>query len=278
MDLKRRSTLFETSFVYYLNIMELLETFVLFSTFRLDETVPIKSRELTTLILGFSLQIGLLAGLMHWVDRRSISAKEVQAFVTACENSGVVVPIPPGSSAWANKYNKSLRNFLTVLVILLLFAAVWICVLITNSKPKYRSISVSLVSTGLATGMAYSFAKMHLARVQLARLNEDDYEDNEWGFGQIIALFIWIPLLVELSLPLLFAGSRLLRLSAVWRQAKEAVKRNFQKPQQGSSEQQAEHVLEDQFSITQAGNRAVEEAQVAAGITRRNTPRTKSPA
>ncbi|KAJ4024713.1 hypothetical protein NW752_003263 [Fusarium irregulare] len=230
IDLKRRPTLFEARFVYYLNIMELLAACVLVSTMVLrregDEAFPIETRETITLVLGLTIQLGLSIGVIHWVDRRSLSAKEVRAFVTACERSGVVVPIPPRD--WANKYNKSLKGFLGVLLLISIGAAVGIYLLIAKSKSKSRPVWLCLVSTGLATGVAYSFAKMHLARVELARLSKNDYADNEWGFGQIVALFAWVPLLVEASIPLLIAGSG--PLTPVWTRAKEAVKSKVQKP------------------------------------------------
>ncbi|RBR18130.1 uncharacterized protein FIESC28_06196 [Fusarium coffeatum] len=220
IDLKRRSTLFEARFIYYLNFMELLAACVLVSTMVVhtgeDEAFLIETRETITLVLGIVMQIGLSTGVMHWVDRRSLSAKDVRAFVTACERSGVVVPIPP--SDWANKYNKNLRSFLIVLLLISIVAAVAIYMLIANFKSKSRSVWLCLVSAGLASGVAYSFAKMHLARVDLARFSKNGYADNEWGFGQIVALFAWVPLLVELSIPLLISGSR--ALTPLWARAR----------------------------------------------------------
>ena len=42
---------------------------------------------------------------------------------------------------------------------------------------------------------------IHLWRTRngLSELAKERYSDNEWGFGQVIALLVWSPLLVELS-------------------------------------------------------------------------------
>jgi hypothetical protein len=61
----------------------------------------------------------------------------------------------------------------------------------------------TLVVTGLAAGMAYCSARMHLARQQLAAVARNKYTDIEWQFGQVVALFVWVPLLVEFLFPLL---------------------------------------------------------------------------
>lgn len=50
----------------------------------------------------------------------------------------------------------------------------------------------------LTAGMVLGLAMMWRQRRHLRSLARDEFEDDQWGFGQIAALTIWVPVLVEL--------------------------------------------------------------------------------
>ena len=54
------------------------------------------------------------------------------------------------------------------------------------------------VAVSLA-GMAVGLATLWRQRGQLREVAGDDFEDHIWGFGQVAALFTWIPIPVEMS-------------------------------------------------------------------------------
>jgi hypothetical protein len=64
------------------------------------------------------------------------------------------------------------------------------------------------VSLGLCGGMIYYTADMERKRMIMRALAGPYFQDNEWGFGQVLAWFIWVPLLIRffeiLSVCLLF--------------------------------------------------------------------------
>jgi hypothetical protein len=57
--------------------------------------------------------------------------------------------------------------------------------------------TVGLLSLGLSIGSLYCAVQMSRKRDAMKSISGDDFEDNEWGFGQVIAIFLWVPLLLQ---------------------------------------------------------------------------------
>jgi hypothetical protein len=232
--LQGQPALFEIIFIYYLNVMEFLSSLILYIGFwigREDKNAkykPVNQREQITFVLGGLLHCGLFGGVMYWIGRASRGKASVVEFISACKAVETTVPIPPvqtlplvlDSDRIVLHENEILNRFL----IFLCFAAAavgfyfcckwlttWSDVLNKISSPSIKRFCMrvttfdpvcTLVATGLAVGMAYCFAKMHIARQQLASVAHDEFTDDEWGFGQVVALFVWVPLMVEISVAL----------------------------------------------------------------------------
>lgn len=71
----------------------------------------------------------------------------------------------------------------------------------------------ALPSLGLYGGMIYYTVEMTRKRSIMRAIAGPRYQENEWGFGQIIALFVWVPVLLKLaeifSVSFAFRGIRL---------------------------------------------------------------------
>jgi hypothetical protein len=65
-------------------------------------------------------------------------------------------------------------------------------------RGKTARFLVVLISLGLTIGMLVELAAMERTRNIMTETTGADFQDNQWGFGQVIALFLWMPLCIQL--------------------------------------------------------------------------------
>lgn len=58
-------------------------------------------------------------------------------------------------------------------------------------------VTVGLLSLGLSIGSLYCAVQMSRKRDAMRIISGGEFQDNEWGFGQVIAIFLWVPLLLH---------------------------------------------------------------------------------
>jgi hypothetical protein len=227
--LDRHPALFDVNFLYYLNIMQFLAGMTLWNTLERGEGVEYEPQFLRV-GTGAVVQGAMFAGAMFWIGRKTSQNPIIGAFVDACGNAGFAIPAPPiANPPWPPGTKKSVQDILVILIFLLSLAC--ICLVVHYAKkisyswchhPRYqiaKSVLRTLASTALIGGMACCYAQMHISREHLAHLSREDFQDNAWGFGQIVALFVWLPLIVEMLIPLVLAvSSHVKEVSAgVWK-------------------------------------------------------------
>ncbi|KAF2427399.1 hypothetical protein EJ08DRAFT_651458 [Tothia fuscella] len=54
-----------------------------------------------------------------------------------------------------------------------------------------------LAPLGLCGGVLYCMVDMHRKRETIQALVGIEYQDNEWGFGQVLAVFLWAPFIIS---------------------------------------------------------------------------------
>ncbi|RDI88124.1 hypothetical protein Vi05172_g2158 [Venturia inaequalis] len=64
-------------------------------------------------------------------------------------------------------------------------------------KKKRRQGTLGFVSLGLSVGMLYYAIKMESQRNHIKAILGKEFLDDQWGFGQVVALCLWIPLLLQ---------------------------------------------------------------------------------
>jgi hypothetical protein len=227
--LTKHPALFDVNFVYYLNIMEFLAGMTLWNTMERGY-VDDDEKDSTRVTLGASLQGGLFAGAMFWVGKHTRANPKIRAFVDACGNAGQAIPAPPmANPPWPPGTKKSVQDVLIIVIFVVSLAGA--CLVVHYARKisyawcdhqHYHKAKIALrtlASTALIGGMAYCYAKMYISRQQLAHLSREDFQDSAWGFGQIVALFVWLPLIVEMLIPMMLAvGSHAKEVSAgVWK-------------------------------------------------------------
>jgi hypothetical protein len=53
------------------------------------------------------------------------------------------------------------------------------------------------IALGLSCGVIYEMSQLQRKRQIMKAVTGTDFVDNQWGFGQVIAIFLWIPLLIQ---------------------------------------------------------------------------------
>ncbi|KZP20596.1 hypothetical protein FIBSPDRAFT_1044847 [Athelia psychrophila] len=56
---------------------------------------------------------------------------------------------------------------------------------------------IGVISLGLSIGMLYELVRMEQTRTFIQDITGSDFADNQWGLGQIVSLFLWVPICVQ---------------------------------------------------------------------------------
>ncbi|KZP20595.1 hypothetical protein FIBSPDRAFT_537696 [Athelia psychrophila] len=100
---------------------------------------------------------------------------------------------------------KELAEFKMVLTIIGFVLAGIVClvivvgvVLLLGSRFAEKCIpTIGLMSLGLSIGALVELARMMQTRTFMQVITGPDFADNDWGFGQVVSLFLWVPMCAE---------------------------------------------------------------------------------
>lgn len=75
----------------------------------------------------------------------------------------------------------------------------WISTIANKLFSGYRlGLSLISIGVGLTVMMVTELVQLERLRDTMKRATGDGFEDNHWGFGQVIAIFLWVPFVGEL--------------------------------------------------------------------------------
>lgn len=203
---------FETSFLLSLTTMQFLG--LLSTALATGVCAPKKldSRRIMIismyLIVDFAFYIGVVAQLR--TGKKSWQA--IQDMGKACASYH---SIPPGFSYIQSmdlgklftfhsflSFLNPLKKFFAMAAIVALVAAAIYClvvfVAIVSEVVKSRHPFLwGPLSLAFMIGTLYCMIMAEKKRNVLKAITSSDYQDNEWGFGQVIAMFLWAPLFIQ---------------------------------------------------------------------------------
>lgn len=67
----------------------------------------------------------------------------------------------------------------------------------SDKSMLWRWVHLGMVFLGLAT-MWVAFGVLWMLRTEMSGLTGESYQENEWGFGQIVAVVAWLPTAVDI--------------------------------------------------------------------------------
>ncbi|KZP25975.1 hypothetical protein FIBSPDRAFT_928940 [Athelia psychrophila] len=104
---------------------------------------------------------------------------------------------------------KELAEFKAVLIIFGMIMAACVCLVIVSGvgwllwnifgiwERAERVGPIGLMSLGLSIGTLVELVRMEQIRTIMQHIAGPDFADNQWGFGQIVSLFLWVPVCTQ---------------------------------------------------------------------------------
>lgn len=173
-------------------------------------------------ILGF----GLYLGSLKWIRDSTVSPDLARGLVSACEDYGSIVPAIPTTNInwqavglafrpWRYEPDQDPNGkthfivswvFLAPIVVVCCAIAIGFCVVglawvlgmifLLLSFP-FSNFFITLAFT---IGTMYCLVHMQENRGMIRALAGPQFQDDRWGFGQVLAVFVWTPLSANLLL------------------------------------------------------------------------------
>jgi hypothetical protein len=157
--------------------------------------------------------------------------RNLQPLLSACGSYGKIVPGIPAVHAngtavvqflfnWPPKDKKTSKgNYIVawvmigpILLIVAIFITLYVASLLFMALAFLLVVPPGnfLITLGFGIGVLFCLARMQENRLLIRRLAGTGFQDDHWGFGQVISVFVWIPssikLLVWITLFILHAG------------------------------------------------------------------------
>lgn len=162
-------------------------------------------------LLNFGLYMGLIGGLVtsqaSWqtlfdLGQACQAYSQLLPWIKHIPSPGVNLPKLVTKSDFSIFGKKRWKFGLTILglifagiaaLIIVGFVLYWLGRLLTSRSEKYLGI----ISLGLAVGTLVEVVQMERTRNIMKAVTGAEFQDNQWGFGQIISLFLWVPLFLQ---------------------------------------------------------------------------------
>lgn len=235
--LRNVTFLFEVTYLYYLNAMQFLSLLsATFSCFVFDaweynhgggvgihpERENRRFRKKIAVVFCV-LALAFYLGVTIFISRSRLSFPFLPDITAACRAYSNIIPklpkhveVPPANWEWLTSYLESLMNmppsrgkaaFITgqtfavvyacyLLVLLHLAGIKWLIEVNLSHVPPGWFAAISL---GTSVGMLYCLVQMQIDRNLMRDVIGEAYIDDQWGFGQILSVFLWTQILWLIS-------------------------------------------------------------------------------
>ncbi|KAH6716409.1 hypothetical protein BKA61DRAFT_655178 [Leptodontidium sp. MPI-SDFR-AT-0119] len=169
------------------------------------------------------LALAFYLGVTIFISRSRLSFPFLPDITAACRAYSNIIPkppkhveVPPANWEWLTSYLESLMNmppsrgkaaFITgqtfavvyaccLLALLLLAGIKWLIEVNLSHVPPGWFAAISL---GTSVGMLYCLVQMQIDRNLMRDVIGEAYIDDQWGFGQILSVFLWTQILWLIS-------------------------------------------------------------------------------
>jgi len=220
--LKQVEFLFEVTFLYYLTTMQFLALIgtalagLVFAEKNLKDVVRSYIEQSIITALSCTLSFGLYLGSLKWTCASKVLAALLPELLDACQAYGKIVPsVPSGTKvtpySWHNptparKNALIASSVLDILFPFLYFGIGFIVCWIIYSILKWLALAVlepfynMIFTLAFSIGTLFCLVQMQAERDAMRAIAGPDYGDDKWGFGQVISVFVWLPIAFKLLL------------------------------------------------------------------------------
>lgn len=220
---RQRAPFYELAFLRPLTTMQFLSLLSTSVTVGLFED-PFRrgiQRIFIITLYGF-LEFGFYMGLIGSLIANNSSWATMTELSTACKNYGQIFPwikhIPPpgklnlpkiSAKDYFNPFSKKGWKFSLIIFglimagiaglilagVILYFGVPLLFKVLRGRKVRILVIPMSMAFT---IGMLVELVEMERTRNTMKEITGPDFQDNQWGFGQVIALGLWVPLCIQI--------------------------------------------------------------------------------
>jgi hypothetical protein len=199
--LKEVDFLFEVTFLYYLTTMQFLALLgtalagIIFATENLEKAPRPWVEQSVVTTLSCILSFGLYLGALKWIQESSVPESLLPQLISACQAYGKIVPSLPSGTKPSSHVVNELYTALDAMdaIPLVGLAVIFLCVgyffralILVLAHP----VSNALVTLSFSIGMLYCLIVMQAKRNAMRAVAGPAYQDDNWGFGQILSVFV----------------------------------------------------------------------------------------
>lgn len=211
---RQHAPFYETAFLRSLTTMQFLSLLSTAVTAGIFEKRHDWKR-ITVICLYGLVDFGFLMGLIGGLYTSEASWETISELSDACTAYGKILPgyqyIPkahvhlPHLSAkqvfwdWSGaswKFDGIIAGFVaaaTAALVVACFITCWVFMCLWSQSGWVLGI----MSVGFTIGTIVEVVEMERTRNVMRAVTGPEFEDNQWGFGQVIALFLWLPLCIQ---------------------------------------------------------------------------------
>jgi hypothetical protein len=203
---------FEISFLQSLTTMQFFG--LLSTTLAAVVAMPkrLDIRRILVIFLYLIVDFGFFMGVMSFLRTSKASATTIQELVNACKEyqpiaPGFIYPAPSQRSGLSNltlkEYDASKTKEDWIILGLVLAGIAALITACFIFKFLYRILKerhpgfLGVIVSGLSGGVIYEMVQLQGKRLFMKAVTGSNFVDNQWGFGQVIAIFLWIPLVIQ---------------------------------------------------------------------------------
>jgi hypothetical protein len=189
--LRQSPPFFEVAFLRSLAIVQLLGVFSV--SFASGVAMP-KARDprrVAVLCLYTSIEFCFYVVMQITLQISQTVVNSMQEMAASCYAYGSIWPgydYYPGKRHWSDWAGLGFAIFLSCLI------GIGIALCILRKRTSIRAGPVSLLFT---IGTLVGFVKLQRTRDSMRSVTGTEFQDNEWGFGQVMAVLLWAPLLIQ---------------------------------------------------------------------------------
>ncbi|TFK64490.1 hypothetical protein BDN72DRAFT_861324 [Pluteus cervinus] len=224
--IKQDASLYEITFLQYLTSMQFLGLLAVHVAGGVVKKPGVK--QITLMVLYSLLDFGLYMGLVGFLQTSKASWTQIQELGSACIGYGKILPgynyaksahlqaiasttldifafprdepvegfIIRRNAAEAGKKIELIFGLALAGVAGVVALGFTLFGLYMTFTKKWH-IPLGVISLGLTSGTLYFLVQMELTRGVMQSLTGTEFLDNQWGFGQVLSLLLWIPFLVQ---------------------------------------------------------------------------------
>ncbi|KZP16272.1 hypothetical protein FIBSPDRAFT_895156 [Athelia psychrophila] len=181
---------YEIDFIHSLTTMQLLSLFsTAFTASIFDKPRKSTTRIIVICVYGL-LDLGFYIGIVMWLLTTPGRWAVINELGKACNTYGNT--LLPGFGIFQERSVVG-----TIFGVIMICVAGSLAVAVVAACCNVNWIWLAgLMSLASSIGMVVELLKMKSLRDSIRGIAGSDFEDNDWGFAQVVAMFLWVPVYV----------------------------------------------------------------------------------